>query len=284
MRQRDELEQARQRTLMQFQRGEREAGQTFSRETQERGFEHADTARVGEQNFRTREREAGEDEAMARQERGFEHSERMQREAFKNSGLSIQPTEQGVAVVDARNPGKPATILKGPDGKPLTSLKDTAATVTAVSNGIKSAIDMGDLDRAKNLSDVLYNMVQNKTGKAGGGQPKVSAPDYGTVVDGYKFIGKPTDNPNDQKNWQAITQEKPSGQPQGGLLNQPTPQKDTRVSVPGMGMVNKSDIPARLEQFMKLYKDAQDQGDTAKMVELGKTIQAMREAQSREGI
>lgn len=96
------------------------------------------------------------------------HKERMteMRSQFRNAGLSVQSTQDGMFIVDART--NKATPLTGPDGKPLKSLRedDSLKMVGALGHLAKSASDTGDSATAKLFLDLATNMVKGRGGAA----------------------------------------------------------------------------------------------------------------------
>ena len=167
MRERDALESKRQERLMSFQASENVASRALTQQ------QIAETGRhniVTEAEQQTQTKETG---------RHNKASERLQSEAFKNSGLSVQQTDQGMVIINARNPEQPAVVLKGPDGKPLQSLKDNSAVFTSLASMAKTAMDTGDMERAKQYLDAGAQLIQGRLGnqqqpQQQGGRPPLS--------------------------------------------------------------------------------------------------------------
>lgn len=104
---------------------------------------------------------------LSREQQLTLHRERMaeMREQFKNAGLSIQQTDKGLAVVNARD--GTSTFLKDEDGKPLKAAKqeDSLAVVKSLGELSKAMMESGQPEMAKKLGDIALGVLSGKTGK-----------------------------------------------------------------------------------------------------------------------
>ena len=160
MRERDALETKRQERLMSFQASENVASRALTQQQ---------ITETGRHNVVS---EGQQGQQITETGRHNKVSERLQSEAFKNSGLSVQPSDQGIALVNLRRPEQAAVILKGPDGKPLQSLKDNSALFTSLASMAKTAMDMNNQDLAKQYLDTAHSLMSGRLPA----QPKIVDP------------------------------------------------------------------------------------------------------------
>lgn len=105
-----------------------------------------------------------------------EHQERLHRERmaemqaqFKNQGLSIQSTTDGMVLIDAKiNKATPIMV----DGKQLKQLKedDSLKLITALGSMAKASAEIGDNDSAKIYLEIAKSAIGMKTGTTTGGK------------------------------------------------------------------------------------------------------------------
>lgn len=100
------------------------------------------------------------------------HRERMAeiKSQAKNVGLSVQATEQGLAIVNASD--KSITVLKDEDGNPIRAAKqeDSIAVVKAIGELAKS-METTNPEMAKRLGDLAIGVLSTKTGRDLSPQP-----------------------------------------------------------------------------------------------------------------
>lgn len=129
--------------------------------------EESEKTRSSQEKLATMTNERIKEEGRLTREQQLQlHKERMSemQAQFRNAGLSVQSTQDGIAVVDAKN--KSVTLLKGPDGKPLKTMRDedSLKMLGALGSLAKAATDAGDMDSAKLYLGIAGSMINKKTG------------------------------------------------------------------------------------------------------------------------
>lgn len=219
------------------------------------------------------------------------HRERMAeiKGQAKNAGLSVQQTEQGLAIVNAST--KEVTLLKDPtDGKPLKGAKqeDSLAVIKSIGELAKS-METTNPEMAKKLGDIAIGVLSGKLGKDVGPQPtdddikglrdRAANPQavaffeskYGKGA-AAKFLPKA-----------AAPAPRPAA-PAAAAAASSSGAQERSVTVAGMGSIKKSEIPARIADFQSVFQRAQKENDTAEMVRVGNIIQSLHEAEKSPGI
>lgn len=100
------------------------------------------------------------------------HRERMAeiKGQAKNAGLSVQQTDQGLAVVNAST--KEVTLLKDDEGKPLKGAKqdDSLAIIKSIGE-LAKAMETTNPKMAEQLGQIALNVMSKKLGQDVGPQP-----------------------------------------------------------------------------------------------------------------
>lgn len=217
------------------------------------------------------------------------HRERMAeiKGQAKNAGLSVQQTDQGLAVVNAST--KEVTLLKDEDGKPLKGAKqdDSLAIIKSIGELAKS-METTNPKMAEQLGQIALSVMSKKLGQDVGPQP---------TDDDIKGLRERSTNPQavaffDSKYGKGASEKylpKKAAAPARPAApatapSSPSGAPERSVTVAGMGSLKKSEIPARIADFQSVFARAQKEGDTAEMTRVGDIIQALKAAQESPGI